>query len=424
MSVVWLGDAWSIDAGVLHRSARAESRAPSQSVHPERSRRVPNTADSPAVTRLDCAWDPRVTIRPGDVNAHTHLYSGLAGLSMPQPAKKPQSFVQILERVWWRLDRALDARSLRVSARLALAEGLLWGTTAVVDHQESPAFIEGSLDVLAEAAEELGVRLAAAYGATGRNGGREEERRGLGECARFVKANRRALVRGLVGLHASFTVSDECVREAGTMSRELGVPVHVHVAEDGADVVDARKRGFDGALDRLLRLGALPKGSLAIHGVHLTEAEVRRADEAGLWMVQNPRSNEGNAVGYSKGLKASGRVALGTDGWPSEMSVERDALFRLGRANGDSDAVLEARTKAGWALASELFGAKLGTVEDGAAADVVVGIPGEKPRHVVVAGKPVVVDGKLVTADIEKIRAEAREAAPGLWKKMLAFPEP
>ncbi|MEW5741141.1 MAG: amidohydrolase family protein [Myxococcota bacterium] len=381
----------------------------------------PATTAPAGAQRLDCAWDARVTLRPGAVNAHTHLYSGLAPLGLPAPKAPPQNFVQILERIWWKLDRALDAELLRASARFALAEAALAGTTTLLDHHESPHFIDASLDVLADAAEEIGLRLAVTYGATGRNFGRDEEKRGLSECARFVTSNRRANVKGLVGLHASFTVSDECVREAGALAKELGVAVHVHVAEDGADVEDAKRRGYAGPLERLLDLGALPKGSLVAHGVHLTPAQVKRADEAGLWFLQNPRSNEGNKVGYPSALAASGHVALGTDGWPAEMDVEAQALFRLGRAHGDSDSALEARTRAGWQLASQVFGAKLGVVEAGFDADLVVGLPGERPRHVVVAGRPVVVDGRLVTADVEEVRARAREAAPRLWKRMESF---
>jgi cytosine/adenosine deaminase-related metal-dependent hydrolase len=367
---------------------------------------------------LDCAWDPRVTIRPGAVNAHTHLYSGLAPLGLPAPAEPPQSFVQILERIWWKLDRALDPALLRASARYALAEALLAGTTTLIDHHESPNCIDGSLDVLADAAAELGVRLAVTYGATGRNGGRDEETRGLAECERFILRSRRPLVRGLVGLHASFTVSDDGVREAGALAKRLGVGLHVHVAEDGADVEDAQRRGYPGPLERLLALDALPRGSLLAHGVHLTEAQVRRADEAGLWLVQNPRSNEGNRVGYGKALRASGHVALGTDGWPAEMDVEAAALGRLGREHGDPDAVLSARVDAGHALASQVFGVRLGALDVERAADVVVGLPGERPRHVVVDGRVVVKDGQLLTADVEALRAEARAAAPRLWARM------
>src|SRR3989339_156222 len=128
----------------------------------------------------------------GLVNAHTHLYSGLAPLGMPveqgfSPAPpveqgfSPAPFLKILQRVWWRLDRALDDRSLRAAANLYVAEALLHGTTVVVDHHESPHFIEGSLDVLADACQSLGMRSLLCYGATERNGGREEALRGLEE---------------------------------------------------------------------------------------------------------------------------------------------------------------------------------------------------------------------------------------------------
>ena len=123
---------------------------------------------------------------PGAINAHTHIYSGLAPLGMPPPERDPETFVEILERVWWRLDRALDEESLRASARLYVAEALLAGTTTLIDHHESPNFIAGSLDVIADACEELGVRALLCYGATERNGGRQEARDGLAECRRFI----------------------------------------------------------------------------------------------------------------------------------------------------------------------------------------------------------------------------------------------
>ena len=391
---------------------------PSWQTHGARLAAVtPKTGDE-SVLRLDCAWDPRVVLRAGAVNAHTHLYSGLAPLGLPPPARPPNNFLEILQRVWWRLDRALDAPLLRASARYAIADALLSGTTSLIDHHESPGFIEGSLDVLADCAQELGLRLALGYGATERNGGPEEGRRGLAECERFLKESKRTLVRGLVALHASFTVSDDTIRAAGELARKLSVPVHVHVAEDSADLFDAQRRGYEGPLERLMTLGALPQGSIIAHGVHLTAVQVQRAKVAGLWFVQNPRSNEGNRVGYPAALRGSAMVALGTDGWPSDMEAEAAALKRLGSAAGDPDEVLEARTTAGHRLASEVFGERLGQIQQNAAADVVVGIPGEPPRHVVVGGRRVVIEGRLITGDLAEIRARAHEAAPELWKRM------
>ena len=367
-------------------------------------------AEAPAgAARLACADGE---IAPGAVCAHTHLYSGLARYGMPPPEPPPQSFLQILERVWWRLDRALDARSLAAAARDYVARALLAGVTTLVDHHESPNLIEGSLPIVAEACAGLGVRALLCYGASERNFGRDEGRRGLEACRRVAAS---PLVRGLVGLHASFTLSDETIREAGALARELGTVVHVHVAEDRTDVDDARRRGFAGPLERLLSLEALPSGSILAHGVHLSADEVRRAAAAGSWFVHNPRSNEGNRVGYAAALSATKRVALGVDGWEPDMAAEEAALKRLAAANGDAG--VDGRLTAGHALAAERFGAASVPLAPGSLGDLVVRRDGAIV-HVVVGGRVVVDDGVLKTGDFERITAQSRAEAARLWARM------
>lgn len=296
--------------------------------------------------------------RGGPVNAHTHLYSGLAPFGMPVPATPPANFVGILQQVWWKLDRALDAPALRASARWYLAQARQFGTVGLVDHHESPGLIEGSLDILADACQEAGMPAVLCYGATERNGGRQEARRGLEECRRFIRENTRPLVRGVVGLHASFTVSDDTVREAAALCRELHTVLHVHVAEDRADVDDAVQRGWPGPLERLEALGALPAGSILAHGVHLDAAQVRRAEARRCWLVQNPRSNLGNGVGYPAALASSARVALGTDGYPSDMAAEAAALRLEAARQGDDTAAVERRIHRGTDLLAERFGGR------------------------------------------------------------------
>jgi cytosine/adenosine deaminase-related metal-dependent hydrolase len=356
----------------------------------------------------------------GHVNAHTHLYSALAAFGLPAPAPAPANFVEILERFWWKLDRAIDFDDLAAGARLYVAEALLAGTTTLIDHHESPSCIDGALDVLADSCDALGIRAVLCYGATERNGGRWEASAGLAECARFVRSNRRPHVRGLVGLHASFTASNDTLHEAATLCAELGVPAHVHVAEGAADVADARKRGYTGPLERMLELGALPPGSILAHGVQLDEAQVVNAERDGCWFVQNPRSNEGNQVGYPAALWASGHVALGTDGYPADMRVEFAALERLAAAHPDLEradpGMLRARLDDGVRLAATFFGP-----DDHPAGDRVErdgAQPGAAVRHVTVGGRRVVEDGRLVRDDLEAIRARAREAAGRLRTRM------
>jgi cytosine/adenosine deaminase-related metal-dependent hydrolase len=208
------------------------------------------------------------------------------------------------------------------------------------------------------------------YGATERNGGREEARRGLAECRRFIEGNARPLVRGVVGLHASFTVSDDTLREAAALCSELKTVVHVHVAEDLADVIDAQRRGWPGPLERVAELGALPPGSIIAHGVHLDASQVRRCEQMGCWLVQNPRSNRGNRVGYPAALRESQHVALGSDGYPSDMQAEHLALLEDAPRYGDSVAAAVRRAAASHALLAERFGGSVPAMGPGTAVDM------------------------------------------------------
>lgn len=360
-------------------------------------------------------------IQGGFVNAHTHLYSGLAPLGLPEMNPPPQNFLDLLQRRWWLLDRALDHDILRAAARFYIANALLAGTTVLVDHHESPQCIGGSLDILADACQDLGIRAVVCYGITERNRGEEEAAEGLAENRRFLETNDRPLVRGMVGMHASFTLGDTSLRSAGKLARRFGVPVHVHVAEDLADVEDAQRRGFSGPLERLRKLDALTPGSLLAHGIHLTLANVQfDLFDIGAWIVQNPRSNEGNGVGYGHVLGLFGRVALGTDGFPSNMPDEVAALERIARAAGESilDRLAFCRRDASSRLAEEIFGLRS---EDFVAIERTE--QSTRAQTVVIAGREVVRHGQLVTGNVESIREEAERAAARLFQRMASMGE-
>jgi cytosine/adenosine deaminase-related metal-dependent hydrolase len=329
---------------------------------------------------------------PGLVNAHTHLYSGLAPLGMPAPSSPPPDFVSILQQVWWRLDRALDEASLAASAELYVAEAVALGAAGLIDHHESPNLIEGSLDILADTCARFGMPAVLCYGATERNGGRDEARRGLTECARFARENRRPTIGAVVGLHASFTVSDDTIREAAHLARDLGTVLHIHVAEDKADVDDSRARGFAGVIDRLTKLDAMVPGSILAHGVYLTVDEVKACEAAGIWLVQNPRSNKGNRVGYPLALAASGRVALGTDGYPAAMADEVRALMEESAAHDDDPDRARARPGAGTTLLAERLGGA--------------------------ATPPSLAARASATASLDGIRTRVQSDANALWERM------
>lgn len=352
----------------------------------------------------------------GHINAHTHLYSGLAPLGLPRLDPPARSFLEILERLWWRLDRALDHESIRASAEFYIANALLCGTTALIDHHESPNCIEGSLDILADVCQELGIRALTCYGITERNRGEDEASAGLDETRRFLESNRRPLVRGAVGMHAAFTLSDDSIRRAGKLARDYGVPVHVHVAEDGIDVNDAVQRGYDGPLERLRALDAIPVGAILAHGVFLTPNNLRYdVPNLNAWLVQNPRSNENNRVGYARVLGHDNRVALGTDGFPSNMRDELAALERIAKSTGDLhfDRLGPARLNASAKLRHELFGA---TDDDLVEWDD--SSEGPRVERVVIAGREVVRQGRLVSGDLSTIIENAKEAAKRLFQRM------
>jgi cytosine/adenosine deaminase-related metal-dependent hydrolase len=384
------------------------------------------TLDPPAVERRDVVLGPAprreidasgCLILPGLAIAHTHLYSDLAR-GMPGPSEPPRSFREILEKVWWRLDVALDEKSLEASADLALLDAALSGVTAVIDHHESPSFIDGSLDVLARAARSAGVRAALCYGATDRHGA-NGARLGLAECERAIRDG----LPAMVGLHAGFTVSDETLASAVDLAKRTGGWLHVHAAEDRCDA---------GSFERLEKAGALGPKTLLAHGVHLSAAERERATNAGAWIVHNPRSNMQNAVGYADPKTLGPRVALGTDGMDADLFTEaRVAHLRAREAYGpeggiDAVALLANSQR----LADRVLGERPGDwiVLDydpptplsaaNLPGHVLFGVGTRNVRDVVVNGEIVVRDRAALRVDAERIRARAREEAARLWRRM------
>ena len=187
---------------------------------------------------------------------------------MPAPPKQPANFIEILEQIWWRLDVALDEEMIRWSAMLGATEALMCGTTGIIDHHESPSAIDGSLSIIAEACAEVGVRVNCAYGVTDRHGAAEAAR-GLAENERFLRAGG----RGMVGVHAAFTCRDETLAAAAGLATDLGVGVHIHVAEGLAD------------RDAGTRLEAIAAEDwLLVHCVHLDRTLPGT-------IAHNPRSN-------------------------------------------------------------------------------------------------------------------------------------
>jgi putative selenium metabolism protein SsnA len=379
--------------------------------------------------RLDCSG---CLVVPGNICAHTHLYSALAR-GMPYALEPPENFLQVLQRVWWRLDRALDEATIRASALAGGMEALLSGTTTLFDHHASPNAIDGSLDVIEDALRSLGVRSVLCYEVSDRDGP-ERAQAGIAENGRFldrVRRERPSLARGLVGAHAGFTMSDDTLRACAALG-----PLHVHAAEDSVDL---------GAVSRLAELGALDEHTLLAHGVHLDDRELELVREAHASIAHNARSNMNNSVGRARVRALGERAALGTDGIGSDMFEEsRAAYFRLREDDIGVGADWPlARLAASARLAGRVFEEPLlGTLEPGAPADLVVldyaapapvreasfsghwvfGLSARAVRDVMVAGEWVVLDRRSTRVDVDELAAGARSQAERLWKRLDAVP--
>lgn len=390
-------------------------------------------------------------IMPGFINAHTHFYGAFArGMALSGAA--PGNFGEILESLWWRLDKALLIEDVRYSALLGMADLIRKGTTTFFDHHASPNAVPKSLDAIAEAVTVSGLRGCLCYEVSDRDG-KDVARRGIEENVRFLErckdqasANAGRLAAAF-GLHASFTVDDDTLAAAGEACKTHDAAIHIHVAEGPLDVEASLKRYGQRPLARLRAHGLLDRPALLAHCVNLDDAEIRAVADSASWVLHNPQSNMNNAVGTApipKMLDAGVRVALGTDGMTADMLQEMRVLGLLQKASsGDPrtlgfDAIYNILFRENAALAEHFFRIPVGTLKTGAAADVIIvdyaaptplneasflghllfGIVHADVRTTIVGGTPLMEDGRLLTLDENEIAARARELAPKVWQRL------
>jgi putative selenium metabolism protein SsnA len=391
---------------------------------------------------VDCAG---AVLMPGLVNGHTHLYSALAA-GMPAPPRQPRNFHEILQFIWWRLDRAHSLESVELSGQIGALAALRCGTTTLIDHHASPNAIDGSLSALANGVASVGCRAVQCYEVTCRNGP-NEAREGLAENERYIRLCQQrndGMFAGLVGAHASFTLNNDALAGCADLAKRLQTGVHIHVAEDPVDERITLEKYGAGLLDRLAQNRLLEGPNIFGHGTHLSEADRARINECrNIVVAHNPRSNMNNGVGYTP-VRELKRVTLGTDGMGGDMWNEaRVASFKSNDAGlalpfGRPLEMLGLSAR----IASGFLGVKLGVLESGAAADLVLTtyrpatplsaecLPGhflfamgpEFVRDVMVAGKWRLRHGQAVSCDETAIRAHAVDVAAGLFERMATLP--
>lgn len=379
-------------------------------------------------------------VMPGLVVGHHHLYSALAR-GMPFPATDPpKDFHETLQKIWWRLDRALSPETNYLSALAGALDAVRFGVTAVVDHHASPLAVEGSLDAIARGLAEVGLRGLLCYETSDRDGPAVAQA-GLAENLRFQRARRSdPLLRGMIGAHASFTLGDRTLEALAQACADSGAGLHLHLLEDAADrTLSLARHGAD-PVTRLAERGLLTPRALLVHGVHLTPEEIRRLREAGVFFAHNARSNMNNRVGAAPVRALGDRVVLGTDGIDGDLLAEARAAYFRGREHsppldlGQVTAMLGASS----ALLEAYFEAPFGRLDVGAVADLVVlgydpptpltaenlaghlgfGWGAHLVRSVLVAGRFVFRDGAYTRIDPAEALRRTRAGAAALWKKL------
>ncbi|EAY19563.1 Amidohydrolase family protein [Trichomonas vaginalis G3] len=392
-------------------------------------------------------------IMPGLINAHGHYYSFFSrGMSLKDPL--PYTFLEVLERLWWRLDRALQHEDNYLSAAADNIAAIKAGTTTIIDHHASPNAIEGALDDIAQAALDAGVRNHIAYEVTDRNGmdgayaGIEENRRFIERC---YKKDKNPMLAASFGLHAAFTCSDETLKKSvealASVKEAAGkVGFHIHVAEGKYDEEQSLKNHGKTVVDRLVEFGIAGPETIYGHCVHVNDHELDLIKKTGTNIVTNPASNMNNAVGLPRAIDFVKRgipLALGTDGCTYDMFQEMKFLYFGNKfINKDprvfgwesGDVLFNGNSK----IASKAFQKKVGVLEKGAFADIILvdyqvptvlstgslpwhmvfGMTGANVHTTIVGGRTVMRNRELLKIDEKEVMARARERTPGVWERL------
>lgn len=386
-------------------------------------------------------------VMPGIVCSHSHLYGMLLrGASLK--ITPPSDFTQILQRVWWPVDEALTFEDAYASALVACVEFAKSGVTTFADTYSGPNSINGVLDHIAQAVEEIGIRGFVAFEATERHS-KEEGAMGVQENVRFAEKMRskpESKANPLFSIHASFTVNDDLIKQVKELASKYHVPITIHASEGLGDVHHNLENYGKRTIERLRDEGLLGPNVVLAHCVNLNENEIDIVAETNTGVAHNPMSNMLNAVGVAPILQMLGmkvNVGLGNDGYIFDMFENMRAAFLLHRVHHknpnaiDLYTILEMATING----ARLYGMEreIGSIELGKKADMVIIKPsilptplnagsvvghlintvdGDDVEHVLVDGKPIVKNKQLTTFDEKKAQLTSQTAAAKLWVRL------
>ena len=382
-------------------------------------------------------------IMPGLINAHTHIYSGLArGLAID--GNNPNNFLEILEGMWWNIDRHLTLDGTRASAYATVLDCIRDGVTTIFDHHASFAEIPGSLFAIKDVCREVGIRANLCYEVSDRDGEEKSLQaiRENADFARWAAEQQDDMISAMFCGHALFTISDKTFERMVEANNGL-TGFHIHVSEGMNDVYDSMKNYGTRSVNRLLNHGILGDRTLLGHCIHLNPAEMDIVAQTGTMIVNNPESNMGNAVGCAPVLKFFEKgitVGLGTDAYTHDMLESLKVFLIIQRHNACHPNVawceaMDMLFKNNAKIAAKYIKKPLGILAPGAAADVIVmdykpftpfsdanidghmlfGMMGKNCRTTVINGKVLYKDREFVGLDEEKINAWTMEQSKKLW---------
>ena len=396
-------------------------------------------------------------IMPGMINAHNHIYSALSrGISIK--GYSPKSFTDILEGMWWNLDRHLDTEAVRYSAAATYIDCIRNGCTTIFDHHASYGHISGSLFSIAEESVKYGIRSCLCYETSDRDG-EDKCVQAIKENVEFIKycdslrKNSQAdipsdapvrsdLLAGMFGMHAQFTLSDKTMEKCVSEAPE-GCGFHIHVAEGIEDLHDCLRKHNKRITDRLMDFGILGERTILGHCIYINEHEMELIRDTGTMTVHNPESNMGNAVGCPPTMKIMEKgilTGLGTDGYTNDMFesmkvaniLHKHSLCDPGAAWSEVPKMLFENNAL---MASRFFDTPIGVLKPGYSADIITldydpltcmdenninghilfGISGRCVTSTVCSGRILMKDRSIPGLDEEEFYSHCREVSRRVW---------
>lgn len=382
-------------------------------------------------------------IMPGLINAHTHIYSGLArGLAIKD--NNPTNFLEVLEGTWWNIDRHLSLDGTRASAVATYLDCIRNGVTTIFDHHASFAEIPGSLFAIEEVAKRMGVRSCLCYEVSERDGEKKcaESIAENADFARHCKEQNSDMMKAMFGGHALFTISDKTFEQM-VKANDGMTGFHIHVAEGMNDVYDSMRNYGCRPVNRLMYNGILGEKTILGHCIHVSPSEMEIIKETNTMVVNNPESNMGNAVGCSPVLHMHQKgilMGLGTDAYTHDMLESLKVALAVQRHNAGHPnvawgEVTDMLFRGNAAIGARYFEKPLGVLKSGAAADIIVmdykpftpfseenidghmlfGFAGKNCRTTIINGKVLYKDRQFVGIDEDAENAFCMEQSKKLW---------